>query len=57
MLERILAAIPQIIMAALVVVVAYFVGKFVADLVTNLLRGAGFDNIMTVLGWPNLTWG
>ena len=57
MLERILAAIPQIIVAALVLVVAYFVGKFVADLVTNLLRGAGFDNIMTVLGLPELNLG
>jgi hypothetical protein len=54
MLERILAAIPQIIVAALVLVAAYFIGKFVADLVTNLLRGAGFDNIMTVLGLPEL---
>jgi hypothetical protein len=54
MLERVLAAIPQIIVAALVLVVAYFVGKFVADLVTDLLRGAGFDNIMTVLGLPEL---
>lgn len=54
MLERILAAIPQIIVAALVLVAAYFVGKFVADLVTNLLQGAGFDNIMTVLGLPEL---
>jgi hypothetical protein len=57
MLERILAAIPQIIVAALVLVAAYFVGKFVADLVTNLLRGAGFDNIMTVLGLPELNLG
>jgi hypothetical protein len=57
MLERILAAIPQIIVAAVVLVVAYFVGKFVADLVTNLLRGAGFDNIMTVLGLPELNMG
>jgi hypothetical protein len=54
MLERVLAAIPQIIVAALVLTAAYFVGKFVADLVTNLLRGAGFDNIMTVLGLPEL---
>lgn len=57
MLERILAAIPQIIVAALVLVAAYFIGKFVADLVTNLLRGAGFDNIMTVLGLPELNIG
>jgi len=57
MLERVLAAIPQIIVAALVLTAAYFVGKFVADLVTNLLRGAGFDNIMTVLGLPELNLG
>ena len=57
MLERILAAIPQIIVAVLVLVAAYFVGKFVADLVTNLLRGAGFDNILNVLGLPELNMG
>jgi hypothetical protein len=52
MLERILAAIPQVIMAGIVLAVAYFVGRFVADLVTELLRGAGFDNIMGILGLP-----
>lgn len=55
MLERVLEAIPLIIVAGLVLVTAYFVGRFVADLVTNLLRGAGFDNIMTVLGLPELS--
>jgi hypothetical protein len=54
MLERILAAIPQILMAGIVLVAAYFVGRFVADLVTELLRGAGFDNIMNILGLPEL---
>ncbi|MGB7312351.1 MAG: mechanosensitive ion channel, partial [Nodosilinea sp.] len=54
MLERVLAAIPQIIMAGLVIAAAYFVGRFVADLVTSLLRGAGFDNIMGALGLPEL---
>jgi hypothetical protein len=57
MLERILTAIPQIIMAGVVVAAAYFVGRIVADLVTSLLRGAGFDGIMGILGLPELTLG
>ncbi|MEO1068969.1 MAG: mechanosensitive ion channel [Cyanobacteria bacterium J06638_6] len=57
MLERVLTAIPQIIMAGVVVAAAYFVGRFVADLVTGLLRGAGFDNIMSILGLPELNIG
>lgn len=54
MLEQVLTAIPQIIMAGVVIAAAYFVGRFVADLVTSLLRGAGFDNIMSILGLPEL---
>ncbi|MGF1571133.1 MAG: mechanosensitive ion channel [Nodosilinea sp.] len=55
MLEQVLTAIPQILMAGVVIAAAYFVGRFVADLVTELLRGAGFDNITTVLGLPELS--
>ncbi|MBD1916026.1 MULTISPECIES: mechanosensitive ion channel [Cyanophyceae] len=54
MLEQVLTAIPQVIMAGVVIAAAYFVGRFVADLVTSLLRGAGFDNILGVLGLPDL---
>lgn len=57
MLEQILTAIPQVIMAGVVIAAAYFVGRFVADLVTSLLRGAGFDNILNVLGLPDLNVG
>ncbi|TVQ08503.1 MAG: hypothetical protein EA368_11780 [Leptolyngbya sp. DLM2.Bin27] len=57
MLERVLTAIPQIIMAGVVLAAAYFVGKLVADLVTSLLRGAGFDGIMGMLGLPELNLG
>lgn len=57
MLERVLAAIPQVIIAGVVIAVAYFIGRFVADLVTSLLRGAGFDNIMSALGLPELSMG
>ncbi|MBW4484263.1 MAG: mechanosensitive ion channel [Tildeniella torsiva UHER 1998/13D] len=55
MLERVLTAIPQVLMAGVVIAAAYVVGRFVADLVTSVLRGAGFDNIMGILGLPELT--
>lgn len=54
MLERVLTAIPQVLMAGVVIAAAYVVGRFVADLVTSVLRGAGFDNIMGILGLPEL---
>ncbi|MEM8543104.1 MAG: mechanosensitive ion channel [Cyanobacteria bacterium P01_H01_bin.119] len=54
MLEQVLAVIPQILLAGLVVLAAYFVGKFVADLVTGLLASIGFDNVFAVLGLPEL---
>lgn len=57
MLERVLTAIPQVIMAGVVIAAAYFVGRFVADLVTSVLRGAGFDSIMGILGLPELNLG
>ncbi|MFQ4137201.1 mechanosensitive ion channel [Nodosilinea sp. PGN35] len=57
MLERVLTAIPQIIMAGIVVAAAYVVGRFVGDLVTSVLRGAGFDSIMGILGLPELNLG
>lgn len=54
MLEQVMTAIPQVLMAGVVLAVAYFVGQFVANLVTELLRSAGFDNILEVLGLPQL---
>lgn len=54
MLELVLDSIPRIIMAGVVLAVAYVVGQFVAELVTGLLRSAGFDNILSVLGLPEL---
>ncbi len=54
MLELVLDSIPRIIMAGVVLAVAYIVGQFVSDLVTGLLRSAGFDNILSILGLPEL---
>jgi len=50
MLARVLEAIPLLFAAGLLVLVAYFVARLVAELVTNLLRGAGFDNVLAHIG-------
>lgn len=55
MLERILAAVPQVLTAGLVLVFFYVVGRFVAELLTNVLRSVGFDNILSILGLPELS--
>ncbi len=57
MLERVLTAIPQVLMAGVVVAAAYAVGRFVADLLASVLRSAGFDDIMDILGLPELSLG
>lgn len=50
MLNQILSAIPQIFTAALILVIAYVIGRFVADLVSNILAGLGFNNLFQWLG-------
>ena len=50
MLSTIINAIPNLIGAALVLVIAYFVAKLVADLVRDLLSSIGFDSVPERLG-------
>jgi hypothetical protein len=50
MLNQILTALPQIFTAALILIAAYAIGRFVADLVTNILAGLGFDRIFQWIG-------
>lgn len=51
MLSTIFAAIPNILVAGLILTIAYFVGKFASGLVTNLLTSIGFNNIPKKLGF------
>jgi hypothetical protein len=51
MLTTVLNAIPAFFGAAIVLAVAYFAGKLVAGLVTNLLTGIGFNRLPEVLGF------
>jgi hypothetical protein len=46
MLTQVLLAIPKIFMAIVVLFIAYMVARVIADLVTRLLTGAGFDKLV-----------
>ncbi len=50
MLGTLLDAIPVIFAAALLLTLAYVVGRLVSGLIVNLLAGAGFNNILARLG-------
>ncbi|PYE52828.1 mechanosensitive ion channel [Deinococcus yavapaiensis] len=50
MLNRILAALPNIVAAVAVVGIAWFVGRVVSGIVTGLLANVGFDRLPRALG-------
>jgi hypothetical protein len=50
MLGHVLAAVPNIVAAALILIVTYYVAKFAAGLVGRLLSGMGFDGLPEKLG-------
>lgn len=53
MLQTFLDAIPRIFGAALLLVITYFVGRVIADIVRDLLAGLGFDGWVARLGLYN----
>lgn len=55
MLNNILTVLPQIFTAAVILVLAYVAGKYIADLVTSILTGIGFNNLPQWLGLPFAT--
>ncbi|MBL7161076.1 MAG: mechanosensitive ion channel [Anaerolineales bacterium] len=50
MLTAVMSGIPMFFGAVLVLLVAYFAGKLISGLVSNLLTGIGFDRITEKLG-------
>ena len=50
MLNQILGAVPALFGAALVLAIAYILGKVIAELVANLLSAIGFDSVLVWLG-------
>src|SRR5262245_54670184 len=55
MLNKILAAIPDILAASLILLVAYVIGRLVSTLTSNLLSGIGFNAILLRLGFTTGT--
>jgi len=53
MLNQILNAIPKIFTAGLILVIAYVLGHFLSELVTNILTSVGFNNVFQWLGVPS----
>jgi hypothetical protein len=54
MLNEVTTMLPRILTAGALVAVSYFVGRFLAELVTSTLAALGFDNIINVLGLSNV---
>jgi hypothetical protein len=52
MLEQVLRAIPRIAGSAFILAVFYWLGQFLAGLVTQLLQAIGFDRLAAGLGLP-----
>lgn len=52
MLQQILNVLPAILTAITILIFAYFLGRFVADVVTSILTSLGFNNIFSILGLP-----
>jgi len=50
MLERFLNALPQVFTALVILPVGVVIGRFIAQLVTRLLTGIGFDRVVQWLG-------
>ena len=51
MLDQFMMAIPRLFMAAVILGIAYVVGRLVASLVTSLLAGVGFNRMFEGLGF------
>jgi len=50
MLALMMAAIPNIFAAAVILVITYFIARLISDLVSSILGGLGFDNLPDKLG-------
>ena len=51
MLSMILEAVPNLLAAAVILIITWYVAKFAADIVSRLLSGLGFDTVPKRLGF------
>lgn len=55
MLNQILESLPSIFVAALILIISYFVGKLLSGFISNLLSGLGFNKLFKKLGFAKLS--
>jgi hypothetical protein len=53
MLAMILAAVPNILAAAVILIITWYVARFAAEIVSRLLAGMGFDSLPERLGFSH----
>ena len=51
MLDQVLRFLPQLFVASAILTVAYILGKFARDIISGILTGLGFNNILQWLGF------
>ncbi|MBE9204359.1 mechanosensitive ion channel [Synechocystis salina LEGE 06099] len=51
MLDQVMALLPKLFAASVVMVLAFVAGQYVANLVSSLLSSIGFDNLFELLGF------
>ncbi|BCX12002.1 MAG: hypothetical protein KatS3mg067_0940 [Thermosynechococcus sp.] len=54
MLNEVLTALPRIFTATIILILAYVIGRFVAEIVQNFLQTIGFDQVLVWLGIESL---
>src|SRR5699024_1965086 len=52
-LTDVLAMLPNIFVAIILVIVGYYIGRFLGNLLTRLLQGVGISKIFSILGISN----
>ncbi|MEO0966924.1 MAG: mechanosensitive ion channel [Cyanobacteria bacterium J06639_18] len=55
MLQQVLNALPLIFTATAILLISYFLSRFISELVTSILTSVGFNNIFSILGLPTPT--
>lgn len=51
MLDQVLRFLPQVFVAGAILTVAYFLGQFARDIISGILTGLGFNNVLQWLGF------
>ncbi|GBO56744.1 hypothetical protein APA_5079 [Pseudanabaena sp. lw0831] len=55
MLDQVLRFLPQVFVASAILTVAYFLGQFARDIISGILTGLGFNNILQWLGFSTIS--